>query len=170
MASSVASPAAVPGVIETVMLLPSGPALAARKPIAGEGGRTGGGARSPDAACAFASASSVAVSPLSNTDVQADASATVEPLNSKADSGTNRCAPVESVNVTGRLPVTSSAIGDPPRWSAWRCSPAPHHTGVTRASQMRSRACGRMLALVDEQRALERDDDDAVLVVALRED
>jgi hypothetical protein len=148
ISSSVFSPADVPGVIVTVMLFPSGPTLAALKPIAGEGGSTGGGVRSPDAASPFTSASSAVVSAASNTDVQAEPSFTVEPSNWNADSGTNRCAPVESVNVIGRLPVTSSAAGaivESSSWSAEAMLIAPHHRSVTRASRRRRRGAGSSL-------------------------
>ena len=89
------------GATPTVMFDPSLPATAAVNVTAGAGAGTAGGCSSPLAAWAVASARSVACSAESKNVAQADSSWMSEPLNWNADSGTNCCAPSESVNDSG---------------------------------------------------------------------
>src|SRR5690242_17297469 len=92
------------------MLLDSGPGCTAVTAIAGVGGRVGGGVSSPAAIRAVATASAVVLSAaLVNSGAQSSAISGFDPENVRADSGTDFCAPLESVNEIGEVPTTSTA-------------------------------------------------------------
>ena len=92
----------------TTMLLDAGPGCTAVTAIAGLGGRVGGGVSSPDAILAAATASTVVLSCGLNSGAQSSAISGFDPENFRADSGTDFCAPVESVNEIGEVPTTST--------------------------------------------------------------
>jgi hypothetical protein len=96
-------------VTATTMLLDSGHACIAVTAIAGLGGRVGGGVSSSAASRAVATASTVVLSAGLNSVAQSSATSGFDPENFRAESGTDFCAPVESVNEIGAVPTTSTA-------------------------------------------------------------
>src|SRR6516164_1959638 len=87
-----------------------------------------------------ASASRIAVSLESNSDVQPELTSTLDPLKESADSGTTRCDPFEPVKLIGDGPPTTSPVviatlrsRDLVRWN--QCSRSGRHHRVTIASR-----------------------------------